>query len=355
MATTRSLPLKLAAMLLAAALGTVQAAELKLLHISYDAMRDAFNEYNQVFARHYRQLSGDAVSVTQINGGAADQARRVAGGMPADIVTLASANDIEFIRGRGGRIAESWAQDLPFEARPFTSPMVMLVRAGNPRGLHDWQDLMQEGVGIVTCSPLTSGFGRYNYLGIYTWADRRHQGDEAAIRRELENFYARVTALGWSSDEAFGEFVLKNRGDVLLTWENVALEAVEKFGPERYQIVIPPLTPIASPRVAVLTGHARDNGTLAAAEAYARFMFSAEGQRVLARHHLRPVLPEVAEEYAGRFAAIEPVTIGDYSSISGFNRRHFHHGGWFEEIWAQHGTGGGTGGGGTLPQPDAVP
>ena len=350
MSTLRVVPLMLAAFLLAA-LGTAQAVELRLLHVSYDAMRDAFNEYNQVFAQHYRQLSGDAVSVTQINGGAADQARRVAGGMPADIVTLASSSDIEFIRERSGRIAESWKQDLPFDAQPFSSPMVFLVRAGNPRGLHDWQDLMQEGVGIVTCSPLTSGFGRYNYLGIYTWADRRHQGDEAAIRRELENFYAHVTDLEWSSDEAFGEFVLKNRGDVLLTWENVALEAVEKFGQERYQIVIPPLTPAARPRVAVLTGHARDNGTLAAAEAYARFMFSAEGQRVLASHHLRPVLPEVEQEYSGRFAAFEPVTIGDYGSVSDFNRRHFHHGGWFEEIWAHHGTVSAEG----TPQPEAAP
>ncbi len=321
--------------LLAAALSPGgRAAEVTLLNVSYDPTRELYKEYNAAFARHWKEKTGDTVTVQQSHGGSSKQARAVIDGLEADVVTLALAFDIDAIAERSQLLPRSWQSRLPHNSAPYTSTIVLLVRKGNPRGIEDWDDLVRPGVRVITPNPKTSGAARWNYLAAWGFALKKWGGDEAKARDFITRLYRNVPVLDSGARGATTTFIERGIGDVLINWENEVLLSVRELGKDRFEMVVPPASILCEPAVALVDRVAKKHGTQAVAQAYLEFLYSEVGQEIAGKHYYRPALPAAAQKYAGQFPKLELMTLaeiaGDWQKA---NKLHFADGGVFDQIY----------------------
>ena len=262
--------LRRAALTAALSLATVgaAAADVALLNVSYDPTRELYTEYNELFAKHWQETKGDAVTVHQSHGGSGKQARAVLDGLEADVVTLALAGDINMLFERGQLIPRDWQSRLPHNSCPYTSTIVFLVRKGNPKGIRDWDDLAKPGIGVITPNPKTSGGARWNYLAAWAYGTRKFGGDEARTREFIGRIYKNALVLDAGARGSTTTFAERGIGDVLIAWENEALLARETLGEGAFEVVVPSLSILAEPPVSVVDAVARRNGNTAVAEEY---------------------------------------------------------------------------------------
>jgi sulfate transport system substrate-binding protein len=306
-----------------------------LLNVSYDPTREFYDAFNAAFAAEWRRRTGETVVVNQSHGGSGKQARAVIDGLEADVVTLALAYDIDALARQAQLIPPDWQRRLPDNSTPYTSTIVFLVRAGNPRAIHDWGDLVRPGLAVITPNPKTSGGARWNYLAAWSWARAQPGGTDASAERFIRALYGNVPVLDSGARGATVTFVERGIGDVLLAWENEALLAVQRLGRGRFEIVMPSQSILAEPPVAVVDRIVDRHGTRAVAEAYLRYLYSKEGQELAARHYFRPRDPEVAARFAAQFAEVKLVTIDEaFGGWSAAQAAHFADGGSFDRIYA---------------------
>jgi sulfate transport system substrate-binding protein len=320
-----------AAVLLGTLVSAAAAADFTLLNVSYDPTRELYVEVNKAFARQYAAATGKTVDIRQSHSGSGRQARAVIDGLAADVVTLALAYDIDEI-SRRGLIAPDWATRLPNNASPFTSTIVFLVRKGNPKDIRDWDDLAKPGVKVITPNPKTSGGARWNYLAAWGYARQKFGSDDKA-KAFVKALYANVPMLDTGARGATVTFVERGVGDVLIAWENEAFLSLKEFGPEKFEIVVPSLSILAEPPVAVVDKVADRRHTRDVAKAYLEFLYTKEGQEIGARNFYRPRDPDVAQRYAASFPALQLITVDDaFGGWTKAQKTHFDDGGTFDEI-----------------------
>ncbi|MGC4027802.1 MAG: sulfate ABC transporter substrate-binding protein [Steroidobacteraceae bacterium] len=324
-----------------AALGTGGAmaaapAPVTLLNVSYDPTRELYEAINKAFAADWKTKTGQTVTIRQSHGGSGSQARAVANGLEADVVTLALAYDVDALYRQGRLIPQNWATRLPDNSAPYTSTIVFLVRKGNPKNIRDWGDLARPGVSVITPNPKTSGGARWNYLAAWAWALRQPGGSDASAEAFLKKIFANVPVLDSGARGSTVTFVERGIGDVLLAWENEAQLAMKQLGADKLQIVLPSLSILAEPSVTVVDKVVSRRGTRAVAEAYLQFLYSKQGQELAAQNFYRPRDAAVAERYAAQFPKIPLVTIDE--AFGGWNKAqatHFSDGGSFDRIYAR--------------------
>lgn len=308
------------------------AGRVTLLNVSYDATRELYADFNVAFAHYWLTRSGQKVRVDQSHGGSGKQARSVIDGLAADVVTLGLAADIDAIATQGKMLPLNWQSRLPDNSSPYTSTIVFLVRKGNPRAIHDWGDLVQPGIAVITPNPKTSGGARWNYLAAWGWALAQPGANEASAREFVKKLYHNVPVLDTGARGSATTFVQRGLGDVLIAWENEAMLAVREMGSGELEIVVPSISILAEPPVAVVDEVALRHGTRAVAMAYLEYLYSKEGQEIIARHFYRPRDSEVAARYAQRFPALKLVTIADFGGWAQAQATHFADGGVFDQI-----------------------
>lgn len=314
------------------AMPTAQAVT--LLNVSYDPTRELYADYNRVFAKHWKDKTGQVVTVKQSHGGSGKQARSIIDGIDADVATLALAGDIDALVQHGGHLAANWQQRLPHGSAPYTSTIVFLVRKGNPKGVKDWDDLVRPDMKVITPNPKTSGGARWNYLAAWAFAERQYGSAEKA-RDFVRQLYRNVPVLDSGARGSTITFVQRGVGDVLLAWENEAFLALKEFGPNKVEIVVPSLSILAQPSVAVLDKVVDKKGTRTVAQAYLQHLYSPEGQRIAAKHHYRPTDPQVQAEFADRFPRLELLTIDQaFGGWGKASQAHFVDGASFDQIYA---------------------
>jgi len=314
---------------------TAQAADVKLLNVSYDPTRELYQEYNAAFAKHWKETTGQTVEIQQSHGGSGKQARSVIDGLDADVVTLALAYDVDQLYQKAKLIPEDWQSRLPNNSAPYTSTAVFLVRAGNPKGIKDWDDLVKPGVSVVTPNPKTSGGARWNYLAAYGYALKKYGTDDAA-KDFLKKLYKNVAVLDTGARGATVSFVEREIGDVLIAWENEAYLSLKEYGADKYQVVVPSVSILAEPSVAVVDKVANKHGTEKAAKEYLTYLYSKEGQDIAAKNFYRPRDPEILAKYGKQFKALNLFTIDEV--FGGWNKAHATHfadGGAFDQIYSQ--------------------
>lgn len=313
---------------------TSAAADVRLLNVSYDPTRELYQDINRAFAAQWRSNTGDSLSVQQSHGGSGKQARAIIDGLEADVATLALAYDIDALADRG-LLPRDWQKRLPHHSAPYTSTIVFLVRKGNPKGIKDWRDLVKPGVRVITPNPKTSGGARWNYLAAWGYALRHNGGNEAAARDFLTRLYRNVPVLDSGARGATTTFVERGVGDVLIAWENEAILAIRELGPQKVELVTPAESILAEPPVAVIDRNADRHGTRKVAEAYLQFLYSDEGQEIIARHFYRPVTAKAAQKSVVRFPPIALFTIADVAGDwRQAQKKHFDDGGLFDLIYA---------------------
>ena len=329
-----SLTLALSAPAVWAQQATPTAQAVTLLNVSYDPTRELYADYNQVFAKHWKDKTGQVVTVKQSHGGSGKQARSIIDGIDADVATLALAGDIDALVQHGGHLAANWQQRLPHGSAPYTSTIVFLVRKGNPKGVKDWDDLVRPDMKVITPNPKTSGGARWNYLAAWAFAERQYGSAEEA-RDFVRQLYRNVPVLDSGARGSTITFVQRGVGDVLLAWENEAFLALKEFGPNKVEIVVPSLSILAQPSVAVLDKVVDKKGTRTVAQAYLQHLYSPEGQRIAAKHHYRPTDPQVQAEFADRFPRLELLTIDQaFGGWGKASQAHFVDGASFDQIYA---------------------
>lgn len=316
-----------------AATGPAWARE-TILNVSYDPTREFYREFNEVFAAHWFKETGEKVRFRSSHGGSGKQARAVIDGLPADVVTLALAGDIDAIAERTGKIPADWQSKLPDNSAPYTSTIVFLVRKGNPKNIRDWDDLVRPGISVITPNPKTSGGARWNYLAAWAYASRKF-GDEAKVRDFVAGIYRNVPVLDTGARGSTITFVQRKIGDVFISWENEAFLAQQELGPDQFEIVVPSLSILAEPPVAVVEGNAKANGTEKVARAYLEYLYSPEGQRIAAKHFYRPREPQYADPAdRKRFPELKLVTIDkEFGGWKKAQALHFAEGGIFDQIY----------------------
>lgn len=332
---TRSIQVGFALLCLATTgTGAAARADTAILNISYDSTREFYEDFNAAFARHWQSTAGEAVAIHMSHGASGNQALAVINGLPADVVTLALAYDVDAIAERTNLIPASWQMRLPHNSSPYTSTIVFLVRHGNPKVIRDWDDLARPGIAVVASNPKTPGSARWTYLAAWGYALKKH-GSEEKARAFVAALYRNVPFLDSGSRGATWTFALRGIGDVLLAWENEALLALNEFGPDKFEIVVPSVSILAEPPVTVVDGHADRRGTRKVAEAYLAYLYSAEGQGLAAKHYFRPVSPQYASpEDLKRFPMLELFTVDEvFGGWQNAERVHFADGGTFDQIY----------------------
>jgi sulfate transport system substrate-binding protein len=307
-------------------------SEVTLLNASYDPTRELYEDINAAFAKHWKQTTGQDVRINQSHGGSGRQARAVIDGLPADVVTLALAGDIDKIATEGKLLPLNWEQRLPHNSAPYVSTIVFLVRAGNPKKIHDWVDLVRDDVQVITPNPKTSGGARWNYLAAWAWAERQPGANEASAREFVRKLYKNVPVLDTGARGSLTTFVQRGIGDVVISWENEAHLALREHSHAEFEIVVPSISMLAEPSVAVVDKVVLRRGTRAVAQAYLEFLYSPEGQEIAAQNFYRPRDPTVAAKYASQFAQTELVTIAHFGGWKLAQKEHFATGGIFDQI-----------------------
>jgi len=311
---------------------TTSAAEVALLNVSYDPTRELYQEYDAAFAKYWTAKTGNEVTVNQSHGGSGKQARAVIDGLDADVVTLALAYDIDAIADKAGLLPKNWQSRLPNNSCPYTSTIVLLVRKGNPRHIHDWDDLVKPGISVITPNPKTSGGARWNFLAAWGYALRKNNGDEAKAREFVTKLYANVPVLDSGARGSTTTFVERGIGDVLIAWENEALMSIKQLGADKFEVVAPSVSILAEPPVAVVDRVAQRHGTAAVATAYLEYLYAPEGQEIVARNFYRPRDPGVAAKYKAQFPDLPFFTINDFGGWTKAQKTFFADGGVFDQI-----------------------
>jgi sulfate/thiosulfate transport system substrate-binding protein len=326
----RTASLILATVLAAA---SASAADVTLLNVSYDPTRELYQELNAAFARQWRAKTGKTVEVQQSHGGSGKQARAVVDGLEADVVTLALAYDIDAV-AQSGLLPRDWQKRLPNNSSPYTSAIVFLVRKGNPKGIKDWNDLVKPGVQVITPNPKTSGGARWNYLAAWAYALKQPGGTEAKAREFVTALFRNVPVLDSGARGSTTTFVQRGIGDVLLAWENEAFLSIKELGPDKVEIVVPSLSILAEPPVAVVDKNVDKKGTRAVAQAYLEYLYTPEGQEIAAKNYYRPRLEAVARKHAATFPKINLITIDElFGGWLKAQPAHFGDGGVFDQIY----------------------
>jgi sulfate/thiosulfate-binding protein len=328
----------LAALLLASALMAsplLLAAPTTLLNVSYDPTRELYDDYNKAFAQHWKQKTGKNLSIRQSHGGSGKQARTVIDGLPADVVTLALAYDIDALATQGKLLPSNWQARLPNNSSPYTSTIVFLVRKGNPKKIKDWPDLARPGVSVITPNPKTSGGARWNYLAAWAWALKQPGGNATTAREYIGKLFKNVPVLDTGARGSLTTFAQRGIGDVLISWENEAFLASKELGKDKFEIVVPSVSILAEPPVAVVDKVAIRRGTTDVARAYLEYLYSKPGQEIVAKHYYRPRDAEVAAKYGNVFPKMNLVTIADFGGWSKAQATHFADGGEFDKVYAR--------------------
>ena len=308
------------------------AADYSLLNVSYDPTRELYVDFNKAFAAAYQKDTGKSVEIKQSHGGSGKQARSVIDGLEADVVTLALAFDIDQVAEKSKLLPPDWQKKLPKNSTPYTSTIVFLVRKGNPKAIKDWDDLTKPGVAVITPNPKTSGGARWNYLAAWEFAKRKNGGSDAKAKEFVGKLYKNVPVLDTGARGSTITFVQRNVGDVLLAWENEALLAKKELGPEKFDIIAPPLSILAEPPVAVVDKNAEKKGTLKQANAYLKFLYTPEAQTIIAENYFRPIDPTVAAKYATQYPKVKLFNIQDLAGWRKAQTVHFSDGGVFDQI-----------------------
>jgi sulfate transport system substrate-binding protein len=307
-----------------------------LLNVSYDPTRELYEEINPLFIQYWSRKTGQTIKINQSHGGSGKQARAVIDGLPADVVTLALAHDIDQIAAYTRKLPSDWQSRLPNNSSPYTSTIVFLVRKGNPKQIRDWDDLVKDGVQVITPNPKTSGGARWNYLAAWAFAAEKFGDDEAQIKAFMKKLFLNVPVLDTGARGSTTTFVQRQIGDVLLAWENEAFLAINELGKDQFEIVIPTISILAEPPVTLVDANAKKKGLLDAANAYLEFLYTPEAQLIIGKHYYRPTDPAAAAKFAKQFPALRLVTIDGF--FDGWQReqvRHFNDGGTFDEIYAR--------------------
>jgi sulfate/thiosulfate-binding protein len=330
MSRISTLPL---ALVLAVALVAPSSAQ-ELLNVSYDPTRELYQELNAAFVKQWTARNGKSVAIQQSHGGSSKQARAVIDGLEADVVTLALAYDIDAV-AEAGLLPRDWQKRLPNNSSPYTSTIVFLVRKGNPRAIKDWNDLVKPGVQVITPNPKTSGGARWNYLAAWASALKQPGGSDAKAREFVTALYRNVPVLDSGARGSTTTFVQRGIGDVLLAWENEAFLSIKELGPDKIDIVIPSLSILAEPPVAVVDKVVDKKGTRAVAQAYLEYLYTPEGQEIAARNYYRPRAEAVAKKHASTFPRVNLVTIDDvFGGWQKAQKTHFADGGVFDQVYA---------------------
>ncbi len=311
------------------------AAVVTLVNVSYDVTRELYDDFNSAFEAHWRSQTGDTVIVRQSHGGSGPQARSVIDGLEADVVTLALSGDIDAIAQHGHVLPDDWQTRLPQNSTPYTSTIVFLVRKGNPLHILDWKDLARTGVKVITANPKTSGGARWSYLAAWAYALKQPGGNADQAEEFVEKVYKNVSVLDEAARGSTITFVQHGVGDVLVTWESEAYRVLEEQGPGTFEVVYPSVSILAEPPVAVLDKVALRHDTTAVAQAYLQYLYSSEGQDIIARNHYRPRDTAVAARYASTFGKTGTlVTIADFGGWAVAQATHFDGGGTFDHLYA---------------------
>jgi len=311
----------------------VVAADVRLLNVSYDPTRELYQDVNAAFAKHWKEKTGDSVTVSQSHGGSGKQARTVIDGLEADVVTLALAYDIDALAA-AGLLPRTWQSRLPNNSAPYTSTIVFLVRQGNPKNIKDWEDLAKPGVAVITPNPKTSGGARWNYLAAWGATQRRSGGDAAKAKDLVTRIFKNVPILDTGARGSTITFVERGIGDVLVAWESEALLAMRELGKGKFEIVAPPTSILAEPPVAVVDKVAAKHKTAAVAQAYLEFLYTPEAQEIAARHYYRPRLETAAAKHAEQYPKLSLFTIDEaFGGWAKAQKTHFADGGVFDQIY----------------------
>jgi sulfate transport system substrate-binding protein len=308
------------------------ASEVTLLNASYDPTRELYADINVAFARHWKETASQDVHINQSHGGSGRQARAVIDGLPADVVTLALAGDIDTIAAQGKLLPLNGQQRLPNNSAPYVSTIVFLVRAGNPKKIRDWGDLVRDDIQVITPNPKTSGGARWNYLAAWAWAERQPGASEASAQEFVRKLYKHVPVLDTGARGSLTTFAQRGIGDVAISWENEAHLALHEHGAANFEIVVPSISVLAEPSVAVVDKVVLRRGTRAVAQAYLEFLYTPEGQEIAAKHFYRPRDAAVAAKYANQFANVELVDISHFGGWKQAQKQHFATGGIFDQI-----------------------
>ncbi len=307
-------------------------ADKTLLNVSYDPTRELYQEFNAAFAKQWQAQAKEKVTINQSHGGSGKQARSVIDGLQADVVTLALAHDINAISEKARLLPEDWQTRLPHNSTPYTSTIVFLVRKGNPKGIKDWNDLARPGVAVITPNPKTSGGAQWNYLAAWEFG-KRHFG-EAKAKEFVSAIYKNVPVLDSGARGSTTTFVERGVGDVFISWENEAFLAIKELGAEKFEIVVPSLSILAEPPVALIDKVVDKKGTRSVAEAYLQYLYSEEGQEIAAKNFYRPTNAKIAARYAKQFPSIKLFKIDDaFGGWKNAHKLHFSDGGTFDQIY----------------------
>ncbi|APM39213.1 sulfate ABC transporter substrate-binding protein [Clostridium kluyveri] len=305
----------------------------ELLNVSYDPTRELYQEYNKAFAKYWKEKTGQDVTIKQSHGGSGKQGRSIIEGQEADVATLALAYDIDAIQ-EAGLINEGWQKKFEDNSSPYTSTIVFLVRKGNPKQIKDWDDLVNEGISIVTPNPKTSGGARWNYLAAWGYALKKNNNDQDKAKEFVKKLYENVAVLDSGARGATTTFVERGVGDVLIAWENEAFLSVKELGKDKFDIVVPSMSILAEPPVAVVDKVVDKKGTRKVAEEYLKYLYSKEGQEIAAKNYYRPRDEEIAKKYENQFPKINLFTIDDlFGGWTKAQKTHFEDGGTFDQIY----------------------
>ncbi len=313
---------------------SIASADVTLLNVSYDPTRELYQDFNNAFAKHWKDTTGETITIRQSHGGSGKQARAVIDGLQADVVTLALAYDVDALFERAKLIPKDWQKRLQSNSAPYTSTIVFLVRKGNPKQIKDWDDLLKPGVSVVTPNPKTSGGARWNYLAAWGYALKKHNNDEAKAKDFVSRLYKNVPVLDSGARGATTTFVERGIGDVLIAWENEAFLSLKELGVDKVEIVVPSLSILAEPPVSIVDKVVDKHGTRKVAQAYLDYLYTPEGQDIAARNFYRPRLDAVAAKYAKQFPKVNLFTID--SVFGGWQKAqttHFADGGVFDQIY----------------------
>ncbi|MCC3704381.1 sulfate ABC transporter substrate-binding protein [Rouxiella badensis] len=308
------------------------AKDIQILNVSYDPTRELYQDYNKAFSKYWLAKTGDNVTVRQSHGGSGSQATSVINGIDADVVTLALQSDVDAIADRG-RIAKNWETRLPDNSAPYTSTIVFLVRKGNPKGIHDWNDLIKPGVSVITPNPKTSGGARWNYLAAWGYALHHNNNDKAKATDFLRALFKNVEVQDSGARGATNTFVERGIGDVLISWENDAILADQKLGKGKFEVIYPSESILAEPSVSVVDKVVDKRGTRDVADAYLKYLYSPEGQTIAAQNYYRPRDPEVAKKFASQFPAIKLYTVEQVAGgWTNAQKEQFANGGIYDQV-----------------------
>jgi sulfate/thiosulfate transport system substrate-binding protein len=309
------------------------AKTIKLLNVSYDPTREFYDNYNNYFTQYWKDKTDQDVVIAQSHGGSGFQARAVMQGLPADVVTLASAYDIDLIATQTHLIPSEWQSQLPNNSCPYVSTIVFVVRHGNPKQIKDWPDLLRKGITVITPNPKTSGGARWNYLAAWAYAINKYHGNEAQASAFVKQLFQNVPILETGAREASNVFAQRKLGDVLITWENEAYLILTKLGADQFAIVWPSFSILAEPPVTVVLGNTDNKGTTAIARAYLQTLYSPIAQLLIAKSFFRPANKKIAAQFFRFFPNIKMITVQDLGGWQVVQQKHFANGALFDQLF----------------------